>query len=77
MVFGQRAEGQSSEMVDLFRFKGNDFHAGGNERAQALKLVSQECSRSSGVPGMFQKQRRDQWGWSQGGEGDTAGGGRW
>lgn len=50
MVFGQRAEGRSSEMVDLFTFKGNDFHAGGNERAQALKLASLEYleySRSS------------------------------
>lgn len=51
MIFGQRAEGRSSEMVNLMRFKGSEFHAGGNERAQALKLVylgHLECSRSSG-----------------------------
>lgn len=60
MVFGRRAEAESSKMVNLIRSKGSESHAGENERAQALKQR---------VFGMFQKQWRDQCGWSKGSEG--------
>lgn len=64
MVFGQRAEAESSKMVNLIRSKGSEFHAGENERAQALKQR---------VFGKFRKQWRDQCGWSKGREGGSGG----